>query len=344
MRVSLLIKRGPLQPFDGLITGDDPFRIEPDGAVLFDDDQVIDFGPAWRVIADHPDAPVMKTQSVMSPGLSDAHIHYPQTRIMGTFGGGLLEWLENVTFPEEARFDDPAYAAEIAREFFDTLEAVGTTDVTVFCTSHPVSVDALFSEAEMRSISVTAGLVMMDRNAPSPLLTPAQDAYDQTKALIERWHGAADGRLRYAITPRFAPTSTPDLLEAAGTLWREHPTCAMQTHLSESVEEVAWVKRLFPAAPDYLAVYEAFGLVGPEAIFAHAIHLTDREVASLAEHKAVVAHCPTANRFLQSGRCDVTRLLKAGVAVRLGSDIGAGTSFDILEVGAEAEGVPRRTS
>ncbi|WMS44490.1 guanine deaminase [Acuticoccus sp. MNP-M23] len=340
--MSLLIKRGPLQPFDGTITGDDPLHIHDDGALLLDDDQVIDSGSAWRIIEDNPDVQVIQTRSVMSPGLSDAHIHYPQSRIVGTYGGGLLEWLENVTFPEEERFADPAHAAEVAVEFFDTLEAVGTTDVTVFCTSHPASVDALFAEAEVRSLTVTAGLVMMDRNAPSALLTPAQDAYDQTKALIERWHGAADGRLRYAITPRFAPTSTPDLLEAAGTLWREHPTCAMQTHLSESVEEVAWVKRLFPAAPDYLAVYEAFDIVGPEAIFAHAIHLTDREVASLAAHKAVVAHCPTANRFLKSGRCDVARLLKAGVTVRLGSDIGAGTTFDIMEVAAEAEGVPRR--
>jgi len=339
--MSLVIHRGPLQPFDGTITGADPFAIDSDGALVIDDDMVVDWGPSWRIIPAYPDATVISVDRPMSPGLTDVHTHYPQTRIVGTWGGSLLEWLESVTFPEEARFEDPAYAAAVAREFFDTLEVVGTTDVTVFCTSHPQSVEALFAEAETRSLAVLAGLVMMDRNAPSALLTPAQDAYDQAKALIARWHGAAAGRLRYAITPRFAPTSTPALLEAAGVLWREHPDCAMQTHLAESVEEVAWVRRLFPDAPDYLAVYEKFGLLGPEAIFAHAIHLSDREIAALAEHRAVVAHCPTANRFLGAGRCDVTRLLKAGVTVRLGTDIGAGTTFDIMEVAREAEGVQR---
>ncbi|MCF3933565.1 guanine deaminase [Acuticoccus sp. M5D2P5] len=340
--MSRLIERGPLRPFRGTITGADPFEVVEDGAILIDDHVVVDFGPARRLIAAHPDVMVVPTDALLSPGLVDVHCHFPQTRITGTYGGGLLEWLENVTFPEEERFEDPAYSKAVAREFFDQCEAVGTNEVTVFCTSHPNSVDALFTEALDRTIKVTAGLVMMDRNAPSPLLTPAQDAYDDSLALIERWHGAAGGRFTYAITPRFAPTSTPALLEAAGALWAAHPTCAMQTHLSESEEEVAWVRRLFPHAKDYLAVYEKFGLVGPGAIFAHAIHLTDREVASLAEHKAVVAHCPTANRFLQSGTCDVSRLLAAGVTVKLGTDIGAGTTFDVMEVAAVAEGVPRR--
>lgn len=342
--MSLIIERGPLRPFDGTITGEDPFAVIPDGAILYDDGEVMDYGPATAVITRNPDAVVVPTDRLLVPGLVDAHTHFPQTRIRGTYGGGLLEWLETVTFPEEMNFDDPAYAREVAEEFFDHLEAVGTTDVTVFCTSHPVSVDALFTAALERTIAVTAGLVMMDRNAPSPLLTPAQEAYDASLALIERWHGAADGRFTYAITPRFAPTSTPALLEAAAALWREHPTCIMQTHLSESVEEVAWVKRLFPDAPDYLGVYERFGLVRPGAIFAHAVHLTDREVGLLAESASLVAHCPTANRFLKSGRCDVARLLDAGVVVRVGSDIGAGHTFDIMEVAREAEGVPRRTS
>ncbi|MEM6762002.1 MAG: guanine deaminase [Pseudomonadota bacterium] len=339
--MTLLIRRGPLRAFTGTVTGADPFKVDPDGAVVFDEDVVVDHGPAWRVLLDHPGAMVIEVDEVFSLGLSDAHTHFSQTRVIGTYGGGLLQWLESVIFPEEARFHDPAYARAVAREFLDKCELVGTTDLTVFCTSHPESVDALFSEAENRDITLTAGLVMMDRNAPSPLLTPAQDAYDQSKSLIEKWHGAADGRLRYAITPRFAPTSTHALLEAASTLWDEHPDCAMQTHLSESEEEVAWVERLFPNASDYLGVYESFGLLRPGALFAHAIHLTDREVAALAEHRGVVAHCPTANRFLKSGRCDVPRLLKAGVTVRLGSDVGAGTTFDLMEVAAEAEGIKR---
>ncbi|RAI03280.1 guanine deaminase [Acuticoccus sediminis] len=338
----MLIKRGRLRPFSGAITGVDPFAIIRNGALVVDDGEVLDYGTASEMIAEYPDAPIVDSPGLLTPGHYDAHVHYSQTRIMGTFGGGLLEWLESVTFPEEARFDDPAYARSVAREFCDALEAVGTTSATVFCASSPVSVDALFEEARHRSLRICAGLVMMDRNAPSALLTPAMEAYDQSRALIERWHGAENGRLTYAITPRFAPTSTPALLEAAATLWEEFPTCTLQTHLAESTDEVEWVRRLFPDAPDYLGVYESFGLVGPGAIFAHAIHLSDREVGLLAESGAVVAHCPTANRFLGSGRCNVTRLLKAGVTVQLGSDVGAGTTFDMLEVAAEAEGVPQR--
>lgn len=341
--MSRIIKRGRLRPFDGTITGDDPFAVIEDGAVLVDDGEVVAHGPARRLIAQHQDATVVPTDALLTPGLRDAHTHFCQTRIMGRFAGDLLEWLEAVTFPEEARFEDPAYAARLARSFFDRCEAAGTSDVTVFCTSHPASVDALFTEAEDRAVRVTAGLVMMDRNAPSPLLTQAQEAYDDSLALIRRWHGAQDGRFTYAITPRFAPTSTPALLEAAGALWQEFPSCAMQTHLAESEAEVAWVRRLFPSAKDYLGVYEGFGLVGPGAIFAHAVHLTDREVGLLAETGSVVAHCPTANRFLGSGRCDVARLLEAGIEVRLGTDIGAGTTFDLMEVAAEAEGVPSRS-
>lgn len=338
--MSLIIQRGRLQPFDGTVTGADPYRLIEDGAIALEDGEVIACGPAHDVIRAHSHGTVVPTDALLKPGFVDIHIHYPQTRIIGTYANGLLEWLETVTFPEEMRFEDPAYAAEVAVEFFDQLEEVGTVDATVYCTSHPNSVDALFREAMHRSIRVTAGLVLMDRNAPSALLTPAQDAYDQAKALIERWHGADGGRLRFAITPRFAPTSTPALLEAAATLWEEHPTCAFQTHLSETEEEIAWVRRLFPEAPDYLGVYEGFGLLKPGAIFAHAIHLSDREVAALAEHKAVVAHCPTANQFLNSGRCNVRRLLDAGITVKLGSDVGGGTTFDIMEVARLAEGMP----
>ncbi|ORE93483.1 Guanine deaminase [Stappia sp. 22II-S9-Z10] len=338
----MLIERGRLRPFDGTITGADPFAVIENGALVTDDGEVVDCGTATAMIEAYPDAAIVDSSDLLTPGLTDSHIHYSQTRIVGTFGGGLLEWLESVTFPQEQKFEDPAYAREIAKEFFDTLEGVGTTAATVYCTSNPVSVDALFEEALTRNIRVSAGLVMMDRNAPSPLLTPAQEAYDQSRALIEKWHGADNGRLTYTITPRFAPTSTPALLEAAAALWDEFPSCGMQTHLSENTAEVEWVRRLFPKAPDYLGVYEMFGLVGPGAIFAHAIHLTDREVGLLAESGSVVAHCPTANRFLASGRCDVARLLKAGVRVKLGSDIGAGTTFDMMEVAEEAEGVPKR--
>jgi len=197
-----------------------------------------------------------------------------------------------------------------------------------FCTIHPESVDALFQAGQARGMRLTAGKVMMDRNAPEGLRDTPQSGYDQSKALIDRWAG--QGRLSYAVTPRFAPTSTPEQLEVAGALWAEHPDCAMQTHLSEQHEEIAWMKDLFPDDPDYLAVYQRFGLSGPGAIMGHAIHLTDREIAALRDTGAAVAHCPTSNAFIGSGMCDVTGLRAAGVPVGLATDVGGGSSFSML--------------
>ncbi len=185
--------------------------------------------------------------------------------------------------------------------------------------------DAYFAEAARRGVRAVAGKVMMDRNAPVDLRDTAESGHDDSAALIGRWHGR--GRATYAISPRFAPTSTPAQLEAAGALWAAHPDCLMQTHLDENAREIAWVAELFPDAPDYLGVYERFGLCGPRAVFGHAIHLTARERAALVERGASVAHCPTSNQFLGSGECDVAGLAGAGVRVGLASDTGGGTSF-----------------
>jgi guanine deaminase len=228
-------------------------------------------------------------------------VHYPQTGVIASYGAQLLEWLNTYTFPEESRFGDRGYAQAAARVFFDEQLRNGTTTACSFCTIHAQSVDAYFQEAARRGVRAVGGKVMMDRNAPASLRDTAQSGYDDSKALTERWHGA--GRALYAVTPRFAPTSTEAQLEAAGALWAEYPDCVMQTHLSENHAEIAWADELFPGCPDYLGVYEKYGLLGPRAIFGHAIHLSAREIGRLAEVGASVAHCPTSNQFLGSGEC-----------------------------------------
>lgn len=313
----------------------DPFLTDPaeaakvDEAILLEGGQIIEIGAAATLAAAHPDAArIDYGDKIISAGFVDSHNHYPQTGIIASWGKRLIDWLNTYTFPEEMRFGDADYAAEVAERYLDLLIANGITSAAAFCTIHPESVDALFTAAKARGIRLTAGKVMMDRNAPDGLRDTAQSGYDQSKALIDRWAG--QGRLSYAITPRFAPTSTPKQLEAAGALWAEHPDCAMQTHLSEQHEEIAWMKDLFPDDPDYLAVYERFGLCGPGAIMGHAIHLTDREIAALRDTNAAVAHCPTSNTFIGSGLCDVTGLRAAGVPVGLATDVGGGSSFSML--------------
>ena len=313
----------------------DPFLSAPEDSAIWDEAVLIEggmiaaVGDAATLAAAHPGAARRDYgDAIISAGFVDAHNHYPQTGIIGSWGKRLIDWLNTYTFPEEMRFGDPLYASEVAERYLDLLIAHGITSAAAYCTIHPESVDALFTAAEARGMRLTAGKVMMDRNAPEGLRDTAQSGYDQSKALIERWAGR--GRLSYAVTPRFAPTSTPEQLEAAGALWAEHPDCAMQTHLSEQTEEIAWMRDLFSDDPDYLAVYERFGLCGAGAIMGHAIHLTDRERAALAETGAAVAHCPTSNAFIGSGLCDVSGLRAAGIDVGLATDVGGGSSFSML--------------
>lgn len=233
------------------------------------------------------------------------------------------------------RFGDAAYAEEIARRFFDLSLSFGTTTVASYCTIHPESVDAFFAQAERRGVAAVAGKTCMDRNAPDGLQDTAASAYDQSRALIEKWHGK--GRLTYAITPRFSPTSTREQLEALGALWAEHPECLMQTHLSEQPDEVAWVAELYAEARDYLDTYERAGLLGERGIYGHAIHLTDRERARIVEVGAAVAHCPTSNTFIGSGLFDMEFFLNAShAAVGLATDTGGGSSFSMLRTMAAA--------
>ncbi|WP_076446407.1 guanine deaminase [Roseivivax lentus] len=310
-------------------------RIEDDWAVAIRDGRIAALGPAGELRRAHPDLPETRYgRDLICPGFVDAHVHYPQTRIIASWGKRLIDWLETYTFPEEMRFDDPAYARAVADSYLDLTRAAGTTCVASYCTSHPASVDAFFEAAEARGQRVFAGKTCMDRNAPEALCDTAQSALDDSAALLARWHGR--GRASYVITPRFSPTSSPEQLEALGALWAQHPDCLMQTHLSEQTDEIAWVAQLFPEARDYLDTYERFGLLGAGGLYGHAIHLTPREVDRLAEVGAAVIHCPTSNTFIGSGLFDMAGLVARGLRLGLATDTGGGSSFSMLRTMAAA--------
>jgi len=272
--------------------------------------------------------------ALLSAGFVDAHVHYPQTGIIASWGKRLIDWLNSYTFPEEMRFSDPAHARDIAALYFDIALANGTTSMASYATIHPASVDAFFEEARARGMRAAAGKTCMDRNAPDGLRDTAQSAYDDSKRLLEKWHGV--DRLSYVITPRFSPTSTPEQLQALGALWAEHPECLMQTHLSEQMDEIEWVKSLFPNARDYLDTYEAFGLLRTGGMYGHAIHLEPRERARLREVDASLIHCPTSNTFIGSGIFDMAGLMAEGQRIGLATDTGGGSSFSMLRTMAAA--------
>ena len=303
------------------------------GGVLVENGLIAEVGDAVTLRARHPQAKITDTgRCLISAGFVDAHVHYPQTAIIASWGKRLIDWLNLYTFPEEMRFADPAYASMIANRYLDLTLANGTTTVCTYATIHPASVDAIFTAAQARGLRLYAGKTCMDRNAPESLRDTARSAYDDSKALLEKWNGV--DRLSYVITPRFAPTSTPEQLAALGALWAEYPDCLMQTHLSEQTDEIAWVQGLHPQARDYLDTYEAQGLLGEGALYGHAIHLTAREKSRLAEVGAALVHCPTSNTFIGSGLFDMglARHLRVGLA----TDTGGGSSFSMLRTMAAA--------
>ena len=273
------------------------------------------------------------SQYLMVPGFVDCHIHYPQTEMIAAYGTQLLDWLNTYTFPVESSFKDPLKAAAVAKVFINQLLNNGTTTALVFCSVHAESVDALFTEAQAHNMRIIAGKVMMYCNAPNDVLDTAQTSYEQSKQLIQRWHGV--DRLQYAVTPRFAPTSSDAQLAAAGRLLAEHKGVYLHTHLSENVDEIEWVKALFPNAKNYLDVYDQAGLLGKRSVFAHGIHLCDEECERLAATDSAIAHCPTSNLFIGSGLFPMQRLQGYGIKMGMGTDVGGGTSFNMLQTLAD---------
>lgn len=332
--------RGDVLTFTG-----DPFQIEPEDAMRLQADMVLcleDGRIAWmrphaELDAETRARPMVRyADAVICAGFIDAHVHYPQTQMIGAFGEHLLAWLDTYTYPAEQDFADPAHADLVAGLFMRELLRAGTTTAAVYCTVHAHSVDAFFRHSKSFGTRMIAGKVLMDRNAPPALLDTVESGEQDSRDLIRRWHGR--GRQLYAVTPRFAGSCSPAQLASAARLWREHPGTYMQTHLSESLAEIAWVKSLFPDRADYLDVYDAAGLTGPRAIFGHGIHVSERELCTCHASGSALAHCPTSNLFLGSGlfRCFDAKRADRPVRVGLGSDLGAGTSFSALATLNEA--------
>ena len=320
-------------------------RFSDDGQALYDSDGLLVVGPgaqgrqcvqaagAWQSLAPQYAAQMQAQPArvthwpgrIIAPGFIDLHLHYPQTDVIGSPANGLLAWLENYTFPQEARFADPAHAAEVAPFFLDELRRNGVTTALVFATSHPASVNALFIEAQKRQLRLITGKVLQDRHCPDGVRDQTEQSLLDTEALIQRWHGVE--RLGYAITPRFAPTSSPAQLRGAGALAAQYPDVWVQSHVAESLDEIAWVRELFPKARSYLSVYDDFGLMRERAVYAHCIYLDAADRALLRQRRTAAAISPSSNLFLGSGFFDYAAANAAGFAYGLASDIGGGTSL-----------------
>ncbi len=334
--MSVTILRGRVLSFVSEPQGADDHRsyvyIE-DGAISIADGKIVAVGDyhasmaAGAEIVDH-------RPHLILPGFIDLHLHYVQSQMIASYAGSLLEWLNTYTFVEEQKFGQQGHAGAVAAAFYDELIRNGTTTAVAYCSVHPQSVDAYFAEAEKRNMLMVGGKVMMDRNAPEALRDTPQSGYDETKALIGRWHGR--GRALYAISPRFAITSTQEQLAASQALVAEFPDCYLQTHLSENHAEIALSLQLYPDAKDYTGIYEDYGLLGPKSLLGHSIHLNARETDVLAATQSVAVFCPTSNLFLGSGLFDRDRLMAAGVRIGVATDIGGGTNFGMLATMDEA--------
>ena len=316
--------------------GDGGWEYFDDGLLVVRDGRIAEIGEADILLSKMPaDAEVVDYRNkLIVPGFIDCHVHFPQLDIIGSYGEKLLDWLNRYAYPAEARFADPAYAREVAEAFIAELLRNGTTTALVFCTVHAHSVDAVFEAAEARDMRLIAGKVLMDRNCPAELRDDPGSAYVDSRSLIERWHGK--GRLGYAITPRFALTSTDEQLEAAGRLATEYPDTWVHTHLAESMEEVEAIAEQFPDSRSYLDVYDRYGLLREKSVFAHCLHMDDEDRQTMAEKGGAAAFCPTSNLFLGSGLFRLQAMRAAGVRCGLGTDVGGGTSLSLLRTASEA--------
>lgn len=313
-------------------------RYESDAIIFMEDGKIKEFGPASEILSKLPQGIDVKNyaNALILPGFIDCHVHYPQTEIIGAYGKQLIDWLQKYTFVAEQNFKHKDHAKEVARVFLEEGLRCGTTTSSVFCTVNPVSVDAFFEESTKLNMRNIAGKVLMDRNAPDALMDTAQQGYDETKELIGRWHG--NGRSLYSVTPRFAPTSTPEQMELAGAVWNEHPGTYLQSHVSENLGEIEWVKELYPERKGYVDVYDHYGQLGPRSIYGHGVHLTEEELQVMHDTGTAISHCPTSNLFLGSGLFSVENAMndKRPVRVGLATDLGAGTNFSQLVTMNEA--------
>jgi guanine deaminase len=307
-----------------------------DGLLVIQDDKIHAIGKAVDLLQTLPNNTPIEhyPDAIITPGFIDTHIHYPQTDMIGSYGEQLLTWLNTYTFPEESKFADKVHAREVADRFLKELLRNGTTTALVFGTVHKVSVDAFFEACEVHNLRMICGKVMMDRNAPDYLTDTPETSYLESKQLIDTWHNK--GRLHYAITPRFAPTSSDEQLQLAGKLLSEYDDVYMHTHLSENKDECAWVQDLFPESTNYLDVYDQHKLLSERSVFAHGIHLCDSEYHRLHETGSAISFCPTSNLFIGSGLFKLNKAEEHKVNVGLGTDVGGGTSFSMLQTMNEA--------
>ncbi|OLP59453.1 guanine deaminase [Xaviernesmea oryzae] len=340
--MTLTLLRGRTLSFTRLpddLTDTTAFTYESDGAVLIENGLTVASGAYERVRADLGAREAIEIDHrphLILPGFIDTHLHFPQMQVIGSYAANLLEWLNTYTFPEECRFVESTHAQRIATHFFDEMVRHGTTTAVAYCSVHKASADAFFAEALKRDMRMVAGKVMMDRNAPQGLLDTPEMGYDETRAVIEQWHGK--GRNHVAITPRFAITSTPEQMSAAQALAREFPDLHIQTHLSENRDEISFTASLYPDAIDYTDVYARYGLLGPKTLFGHCIHLSEREMDAMSETGSVAVHCPTSNLFLGSGLFPLKQLTGRAKPVRVSvaTDIGGGSSYSMLRTMDEA--------
>lgn len=324
---------------------DDPFfvpqqecvRYIKDGLLVVENGKILDFGDYSKLHGKYEGIEETRyTGKLITPGFIDAHVHYPQTKIIASYGEQLLTWLKQYVYPEEEKFNSRKYAGQVASFFLEELLRNGTTTALVLATTHPDSVDVFFEEALKRNLRMIAGKIMMDRDAPKKVLETPEQSREACKQLIEKWHGK--GRLSYALTPRFAISCTPEMLKVVGEIKKEYHDVYIHTHLAENKEEIKIVRELFPGCNDYLEVYERYSMVTDRSIFAHGIYLSDSELERLSRAGATIASCPTSNLFLGSGlfRMSKAKSVKSPVKVGIGTDVGAGTSFSMLKTLHEA--------
>ncbi|MES2261024.1 MAG: guanine deaminase [Pseudomonadota bacterium] len=320
---------------------DNAYAWHEDGLLIVDGDRIQAAGDYDQLKGTLPEGVTVRDYrgKLIMPGFIDTHIHYPQTDMIASPAPGLLPWLETYTFPTERQFADPVHARAVAEFFLDELLRCGTTTAMVYCTVHPQSVDAFFSASEARNLRMVAGKVLMDRNCPEFLRDTAETGVRESEELIQRWHNK--GRSLYAITPRFAPTSTPAQMQLAGELAAKYPDTFLQTHVAENTDEVAWVKALFPEARSYMDVYDRYGMLRPRSMYAHCIWLDDEDRARMAATQSAVSMCATSNLFLGSGLFDFAGADRLQVPLSLATDVGGGTSFSMLQTMNETYKVAR---